>query len=374
MRRSLFALAFLFGGVFALAASRTEIPNAEQPQLCAAKDGGVWLTYGRDGAVFFAESKDGGATFSPGRQVGSLTNLMFGMRRGPRIAAHGRRVTVAVMGDELFAFSSTDGGQSWVGPTTVNDVPTSAREGLHDLAVAPDGRLFVTWLDLRNGTMEVWGAESTDGGKVWAKNHQVYRSPDKSVCECCHPSALFDAEGNLAAMWRNSVSGSRDLWMATRLKGETQFSAGKKLGLGTWPLNACPMDGGRIIALGGGKFASVWQRAGDIFYAPMDGSEMRVGKGRQPVAIIRAGVTTVYWQDGPDLISKEVGSTNLPVKHAANARFAAAVQSGGNGAVVVAYEQGASAAPPIKHGPELHGAAGRAVATPKTASVVVERL
>ncbi len=372
MRRLVFTLSFV-ASTLAWAANRTEIPNAQQPQLCAANDGTVWLVYGHSGAVFVAESKDAGATFSPGRQVGKLTNLMFGMRRGPRIAAHGERLTVTVAGDELFAYSSGDGGRSWAGPITINDVPASASEGLHDLAVAPDGRLFVTWLDQRHGSMQLWGAESADGGKTWAKNQLVYRSPDKSICECCHPSALFDSQGNLAVMWRNSISGSRDLWMAIRAKGEAEFSPGKKLGLGTWPLNACPMDGGRILALGDGQFASVWQRAGDICYAPLDGPELKVGKGRQPVAVTRGGLTTVYWQNETGLVSREVGSVNpAPVPHAANARFAAAVQSVGHG--VLAYEQAVEAPAPVKHGPAMHSAAGKTVVGAKISNVVVEQL
>jgi len=223
--------------------------------------------------------------------------------------------------------------------------------------------------------MEVWGAESSDGGKTWAKNQLVYHSPEKSVCECCHPSALFDKEGNLAVMWRNSVGGSRDLWMSVRAKGEGQFAAGQKLGAGTWPLNGCPMDGGRIIALGGGKFASVWQRAGEVFYAPMDGAEIRLGKGRQPIAVSRGGITTVYWQDESGLVTKQIGSSEaMPLKHAANARFATVAQTGDDGHAVLAYERSATAAVPIKHGPEMHTTAGRAAAPGKTTSIVVERL
>ena len=373
MTRLLLGLCILVADTVVFASERIEIPRAEQPQLCASNDGTIWLTYGQKGAVFVAESTDAGATFSPGREIGNLSDLSFGMRRGPRIAAHGDSVTVTVPGDELMAYASHDRGKSWTGPVVVNDTPSSAREGLHDLTVAPDGRLFVTWLDQRNGAMQLWAAESADGGTIWAKNQLVYRSPDKSVCECCHPSALFDGEGNLAVMWRNSISGARDLWMAVRRKGETDFSTAKKLGSGTWPLNACPMDGGRIIALGGGRFASVWQRAGEVFYAPLDGPELRIGKGRQPVATTRSGITTVYFQDGTDLVSVEVGSNNpLPAKHAANARFASAVQFLDNGAAVLAYEQDAAAAAPTKHGPGMHGAANHAAA--KTGTVVIERL
>jgi hypothetical protein len=331
-------LAALSATVVSMAAPGWTVPNAQQPQLSATADGTVWLVYGQNGSIFAAESVDGGTSFQAAQQVGELHDLSFGMRRGPRIAAKGDRVTVAVMGEELLAYSSGDRGKTWTGPVTINDVPASAKEGLHDLAIAPDGKLFVVWLDQREGPMELWGAESTDGGKSWAANQRIYRSPEKSICECCHPSALFDADGNLAVMWRNSLGGSRDLWMAVRSRGTATFSGAKKLGTGTWPLDACPMDGGRILALGSGKFGSVWQRAGEVYFAIPGESEVRLGKGRQPIATVRGDKPTVFWQDGTDLVGTTLGSPGGPTKEAANARFAA-VATTTSGTTVLVYER-----------------------------------
>lgn len=354
-------------------AARTEFPNAAQPQLAVGSDGRVWLVYGqageasatppvdhsahgapaggqnpkghhqpqgRSGDVFVARFDDGGATFAPAVKVAGVPKLMLGMRRGPRIAAQGDRLTVTVIAHELLAFTSSDGGKTWSEPVTINEVPTSAREGLHDLAGSVDGQLFVTWLDLRNGKMELWGASSKDSGRTWAKNEQVYKSPDKSICECCHPTALFDAQGNLAIMWRNSIEGSRDMWITTRTSGAMQFAPAKKLGEGTWTLNACPMDGGKIVALGGGKFGAVWQRAGEVFFAPAIGAEILLGKGKQPVAVARGPEMLVLWQQGNDLVSATGVGKGEPTKRAADARFAVVVSLPGNRGTVLAYEQG----------------------------------
>ena len=321
------------------AAPTAEFPNAAQPQLAATADGRVWLVYGRGQEVFVARSDDGGSTFADPVLVANVPKLMLGMRRGPRIAAHGNQVTVTLVAHELLAFHSADGGRSWSAPVTINEIPRSAREGLHDLAVGPAGQAFVTWLDLRNGKTELWGADSADAGKTWGPNRQVRRSPDKSICECCHPTALFDAQGNLAVMWRDSIEGSRDLWLATRAKGTREFSAATKQGAGTWKLNACPMDGGRIVALGHGRFASVWQRAGEVFYAPGDGTEIHLGPGKQPVALVRNGETLVFWQQGADLVSTQAPAGISPVKYAAAARFPVLVPTVA-GHSLLAYEQG----------------------------------
>ncbi|KAJ3054740.1 hypothetical protein HK102_011471, partial [Quaeritorhiza haematococci] len=47
-------------------------------------------------------------------------------------------------------------------------------------------------------------------------------------------------------MWRNSLKGARDLFLADSSDGGRTFSPAEKLGRGTWPLNACPMDGGAV--------------------------------------------------------------------------------------------------------------------------------
>ena len=110
--------------------ARTQIPNAVQPQLTASADGRVWLVYGQVGAapapraqgdhsahgggdhkghgggptarpegeIFVACSKDGGATFAPAVKVATVPSIMLGMRRGPRIVAHGDDVTLTVTG------------------------------------------------------------------------------------------------------------------------------------------------------------------------------------------------------------------------------------------------------------------------------------
>jgi hypothetical protein len=362
LRTVLFAIVTGFAPI--AIAGRIEISQAAQPQLAVNAGGTVWLAYGqssvapatkpgereqkhaghapaagRIGEVFVARSDDGGATFGPPVRIARVSQLMLGNRRGPRIAVQGDRLTVTAMGEELLAFSSSDGGRTWTPPVTVNDVPTSAREGLHDLAGAPDGEVIVVWLDLRNGPTELWSASSADGGRTWGKNQRIYRSPDKAICECCHPTALFDPEGNLAVMWRNSIEGMRDMWFAERAKGAAQFSAARKLGEGSWTLNGCPMDGGRLVAFGQGRFGAVWQRAGEVFFSSPSAAEENLGKGKQPVALVGGERPLVVWQQGADLVVRRAVAA-APEKRVSDARFPVMVALPGGRGALLAYERG----------------------------------
>lgn len=345
--RPLYILAVLYIAAATLPAhAETQIPGAAQPQLAATADGQIFLAYGQGRDVFVASSSDGGGTFTPAVKVATLPKLMLGMRRGPRIVAEGQRVTITVIAHELLAVSSKDSGKTWGQPVVINDVPASAREGLHDLAGTP-GELFVTWLDLRNGMTELWGAISSDGGETWAKNQRVYKSPGKSICECCHPTARYDTGGNLAIMWRNSINGSRDMWMAIRARGEAKFAEARKLGEGTWTLNACPMDGGRIVPLEGGKFGAVFQRAGEVFAVLREGPEVSLGRGKQPVAVAGSDHAFVVWQNGADLFSNRATGGAAPTKCATDGRFPSLLALPNGKGTLLAYECGAKNAPSI---------------------------
>ncbi len=324
----------------ATAAAAAEFPNASQPQLAATTDGQVWLTFGRGQEIFVARSVDAGATFDTPMRVAALPSLMLGRRRGPRIAAHGDTITVTAMAGELFSFCSKNAGKTWTGPVRVNDVPGSAREGLNGLAIAPDGRLFTLWLDLRGERTQLFSAESADGGATWSANRLVYRAPPgNTVCECCHPSAQFNARGDLAVMWRNAIDGVRNMWSAVRPAGATAFGAPAQIGEGTWPLKACPMDGGAIVT-DRETFRSVWMRAGDVYFCTPGASEEKVSVGGQPVAAFVGETLVLAWQQGADLwVLRKSGASAPPVRHAAKARFPSLIALPDGRGAVLAYEQ-----------------------------------
>ena len=170
------------------------VPN-RQPQL-AIQGRQVALTFGAGNAIYFASSRDSGATWTKPIPVFSGGQLALGMRRGPRIAISGDAIVIsAVVGvkgkgadGDLVAWRSVDGGRTWASGKTVNDVPSSAREGLHAMAAGGNNTLFATWLDLRKKGTRLYGSVSHDGGASWSANRLVYESPSGTVCQCCHPT------------------------------------------------------------------------------------------------------------------------------------------------------------------------------------------
>jgi hypothetical protein len=318
-----------------------------QPQLAIGGDGAVHLVFGNENSIFYCGSTDAATTFSQPVEVARCKALSLGMRRGPRIAAGHRALVVsAIAGDvgkgrdgDLLAWRSSDGGRSWQGPVRVNEVSGSAREGLHAMAVSSGGDLYCAWLDLRNGKTEIFGARSSDDGATWTTNRRIYRSPSGSVCECCHPSVAFDPSGRLYVMWRNSVDGARDMYVAISTDGGMTFGSAQKLGWGTWPLEACPMDGGMIAPLASG-LASVWRRERQIYLATQGQPEQRVGSGEQPwAAATPRGAVLAWLEKRPGNLLVLPPGGKPPRKIAENARDPViAARSDTPGPVVIAWE------------------------------------
>ena len=82
-------------------------------------------------------------------------------------------------------------------------------------------------------------------------------------------------------MFRNSIGGQRDMFLLGTTDGE-KFSAGKKLGKGSWKLDACPMDGGMLASDGKEQLVTVWQRQNQVFATLGNGQvEKPLGAGQQ---------------------------------------------------------------------------------------------
>ncbi|HEY0867222.1 MAG TPA: sialidase family protein [Fimbriimonas sp.] len=272
---------------------------AKGPQA-AARERSLFVAYGSGDDLYVSQAGDDLA-FRPPVRIGNAGKLSIGMRRGPRIVASGSRLVVsAIYGErgggrdgDLLSWRSEDAGKTWSGPTKVSDEPGAAREGLHAMAAGRDGTIACVWLDLRNKGTEIWVATSRDGGASWSKNARVYRSPEGTVCECCHPSAAFGPDNRLYVMFRNSLGGARDMYLASSRDGGRSFSPALKLGTGSWRLNACPMDGGSLAVDSKGRVVTVWRREDRLFTCRPGSPETEMRPGMQ-AWVAPAGPSTAF--------------------------------------------------------------------------------
>ncbi|MBX3118186.1 MAG: exo-alpha-sialidase [Fimbriimonadaceae bacterium] len=277
--------------------------RAREPQIAIDVDRRIYIAFGMANTLYLSTSDDGGKSYGEPTKIGEAGKLSLGMRRGPRITVHKGVVTVsAIYGPvgrgqdgDLVAWKSADKGKTWSGPARVNDVESAAREGLHAMAVAPDGTVSCTWLDMRAKGTTLYMSSSKDGGATWSKNSLVYASPSGTICECCHPSMTFDMKGRLYVMFRNLIDGARDMYLMSSGDLGKTFSPAKKLGQETWILNACPMDGGSLAVGDAGQVVTTWRTESTVYaMAGTESKERALGTGQQPWA--------VYGKQGPYLL------------------------------------------------------------------------
>ena len=321
--------------------------GARQPQAAVDREGRIFVAYGVGDLIRCARSTDGGKTFESA-DVGRAGALSLGMRRGPRVAVAGKVLVVSAVAGaqgqgkdgDLLTWRSADLGRTWSGPTRVNSVEGSAREGLHGMASGPDGSTYCVWLDLRARATELYGARSKDGGATWEPDHLVYKSPGGSICQCCHPSVAYDLSGDLHVLWRNSLRGDRDLYLIRSADGGSTFGPAEKLGRESWALNACPMDGGMLAIGPGGRVETAWMRAGAVFEARPGEPERRLGRGVQVwTAFGPGGPVTAWLVARPGRLLVEVPGSRDPLTIAEDAVDpVVAAGTDGRGPVIVAWE------------------------------------
>lgn len=325
--------------------------DVHAPQAAVDAKGRVFVVYASAALVSMSISSDSGASFGAPVAVGRIGKIAVGMRRGPRVAALPQAVVVSAIGGargdghdgDLVAWRSTTAGISWGAPVRVSDLPGSAREGLHAMAAGRKGELACAWIDVRSGKGEVYAAFSGDEGATFGANRLVYHSPEGSVCECCHPSLAFDAQGTLYVMFRNQLDGARDMYVTESKDGGKTFSTTRKIGTGTWKIAACPMDGGALAVDAAGKVTSIWRREQTLFQAEIGAraiTERELKPGEQ--AWIAAGDRGPYcaWltQRGGDLWVLQPRSPE-PTKLAGDAVDPMlAVSVDGKGPVIAVWE------------------------------------
>ncbi len=242
------------------------IDAGTQPQISVDVKGTIRVAFGRNDSIFCATSADQGSTFSKPVLVGKVAGMHLGMSRGPQIASSSKTSLITAMdkAGDIHFFQLDNNTGKWVSNGYVNDLRLSAPEGLMGLAADKNDHYYAVWLDTRlEKKNNIYFSSFSPTQKAWSKTTLVYQSPDGHVCECCKPNIAVK-NNQVAIMFRNWVSGSRDMYLLQSDNAGRNFSSAQKLGKGTWPLKACPMDGGGLIFDKMGNIQTTWQRQGVV--------------------------------------------------------------------------------------------------------------
>jgi hypothetical protein len=235
--------------------------------------------------------------------------MHLGMTRGPQLATSKDLSVITAMdkAGNIHSFMQSHKTGKWQTLSHVNDVDGSAPEGLMSLTADDNNNFYAVWLDLRKERKNNICFAALKNNR-WSANAFIYVSPEDHVCECCKPSAAGNGK-HVAVMFRNWLKGSRDLYLVTSADGGKNFSEAQKLGRGTWPLKACPMDGGGLSIDTDQHIYTAWQRDGVVYEAQPGLPEQRIGEGRH----VHVNKNVVSWESGSELKVKRVNGNAMVI-------------------------------------------------------------
>ena len=156
-------------------------------------------------------------------------------------------------------------GRSFSEPIIVNDDVGQAYHSFQTMEVAPDGTIYVAWLDGRDkksnppGTGSLYIAKSVDRGATFGKNIKVAGA----ICPCCRPAIAFDEKGKVFISWRHVYEGHNRIIVvaSSEDKGET-WSEEIKVTEQGWKINGCAHSGPAMAYANGNLFV-VWYTGAD---------------------------------------------------------------------------------------------------------------
>ncbi|MEW5927744.1 MAG: sialidase family protein [Gemmatimonadota bacterium] len=314
--------------------------GAGRPTVAAdARTGGAYVAWVADSAgtpgVYLARVAPDGAPGAPTR-VNDLAGDASTHDQAPPQVALGPRGEVYVAwqrstpvpgrpfpASDLRFARSEDGGRTWAPAVTVNDDaggPPSSHT-FHNLAVAPDGAVYVSWIDSRERDRvrverivagvpkpapadghghgghaaaeaglpgpEIRVARSTDGGRSWGRSVVV----DADACPCCRTALAVGPDGAVYVAWRKVFPGDvRDVVVARRAPGEMRFSAPVRVHEDGWVFPGCPHAGPSLAVDGTGRVHVAWYTGREgrqgLWHASADAAVLRFG---EPRALLTGG-------------------------------------------------------------------------------------
>ena len=112
---------------------------------------------------------------------------------------------------------STDGGKTWTPGVEFESGLIPTRRFLvylpesPGLAVGPDGAIYATWMDGRNGDEDVFLKKSSDGGQTWSSPIRVNDNPIKDGTSQYMPRLAVSGSGRIDVVFYDRRNDQRDI-------------------------------------------------------------------------------------------------------------------------------------------------------------------
>lgn len=253
----------------------------DTPSATFDSNGILWVAFIQNEFVYVSQSNDFGKSYSYPVAVNPIAeNAEHNGENRPKIIVDDSgtifvswtlKTSPRFTGEIRFS-RSTDNGQSFETPRTINDDNLFTGHRFESLFLSDSGHLYLTWIDKRDleAKLEkgddyvgaaVYYAVSDDKGASFSKNYRVANNS----CECCRIAIAPKGPENIAILWRQVFGEDvRDHAIAELTpRGETLVT--DRTSFDEWHINACPHHGPTMaFSELSGNYHMSWFTNGDV--------------------------------------------------------------------------------------------------------------
>jgi len=249
--------------------------------------GKLWVAWVFSGHVYVSTSSDKGQSFSKSVPVNRVPEKIYAKGENrPKIVVDDKGVIYVSWTQSLakrftghIRFSrSTDGGEHFSEPLTVNDHQEIAGHRFDALAINKMGHVYLAWLDKRDQLAAkksggkyhgaaLYYAISTDGGQTFQKNKKII---DHS-CQCCRVAIAIDTDQLPVVLWRHIFGDNIRDHALVKFNSKNQAGELIRVSHDNWKVDGCPHHGPAISITENNIYHMTWfnnapERHG-LFYA-----------------------------------------------------------------------------------------------------------
>jgi hypothetical protein len=310
--------------------------------ISAAFDGKgkLWITWVNNEHVYVQSSDDKGLSFSAPLLVNSVAEKIEAKGEyRPKIKLDGKGNIYLTWTQKLegrhsghIRFSrSTDGGQHFSTPVTVNGNLDIISHRFDSMAIGKNGEIFIAWLDARDFEEAKKAGKKFEGSSLyysWSDDGGQHFYPNKRIaahtCQCCRLDTAIAPDNTPVITWRHVFDGGiRDHGLVKfndwNTPGDTH-----RLGQDNWKIDACPHHGPGLSISDSGIYHAVWFSGAPanqgLFYAHSTDSgrhfstPVNFGKegASHPHVLALGARVNVVWQefDGTNNVIKLIKSAD----------------------------------------------------------------
>jgi len=247
---------------------------ARTPTPAFDAQGRLWLAWAFGGHVYVSMSDDLGATFEEPVVVNRIPEpIATNGENRPKVLVDGQGTLYVAWNRPLeprfsgnVRFSrSEDGGRTFAEPLTVNTDQETFGHRFEAMGLAPDGRLYLAWLDKRDRDAASRAGGQYNGAALyytWSEDGGRSFLPDRKIadhsCECCRVAMAFDRDGLPVILWRHIYGDNIRDHALVRLLAPDEPGEPVRVSYDQWWVDACPHHGPSLAVDSEGVYHAVW--------------------------------------------------------------------------------------------------------------------